>query len=172
MPIGAHHAEPPTVRPSLPRRRRARRVAGCAALAVATLAGSGALADTGHAAAPGSAAAAPRSAAATATRSARPWLMPGQTPVRRADELLARMTLDEKIAMVHGDGFPTAGTYAGHVPANTRLGIPELVLSDGPNGVGDGSTGVTAFPVAVTDAAAWDPALARGTGPRSGPTGR
>ncbi len=92
---------------------------------------------------------------------ARPWLAPGQTPVQRANELLARMTLDEKITMVHGDGFPPGGTYAGHIPANTRLGIPALVLGDGPNGVGNGSTGVTSFPVAVSDAAAFDRSLAQ-----------
>jgi beta-glucosidase len=89
----------------------------------------------------------------------RPWMASDQSPRQRADELLAQMTLDEKIALVHGDAFPTGGTYAGHIPANARLGIPALVLGDGPNGVGNGSTGVTEFPAAVTDAASWDSAL-------------
>jgi beta-glucosidase len=106
----------------------------------------------------GPAAAAPTS---PAPATARPWLAPGQTPVQRANELLTQMTLDEKITMVHGDAFPPGGTYAGHIPANSRLGIPALVLSDGPNGVGNGSTGVTSFPVAVTDAAAFDRSLAQ-----------
>jgi beta-glucosidase len=113
---------------------------------------------TGAGPAIGSPAWSPAAAAVTAT--ARPWMSPGQTSQQRAGELLARMSLDEKIVMVHGDAFPTGGTYAGHIPANTRLGIPALVLSDGPNGVGNGSTGVTAFPVAVTDAAAFDRSLA------------
>ena len=56
------------------------------------------------------------------------------------------MTLDEKIAMVHGAGYPlplNAAGYAGVIPANTRLGIPALYLADSPVGVGNGSTGVT-----------------------------
>src|SRR5512138_866566 len=81
------------------------------------------------------------------------------TPVARAEALLARMTLDEKIALVHGDGFALAVGHAGHIKANPRLGIPELFLADGPNGVGNGSSGVTAFPAAVAAAATWDPAL-------------
>ncbi len=108
----------------------------------------------------GAALAPPASSSPAGTAAARPWMAPGQSPQQRASELLARMTLDEKIVMVHGDAFPTGGTYAGHIPANTRLGIPAVVLGDGPNGVGNGSTGVTAFPVAVTDAAAFDRSLA------------
>ena len=80
-------------------------------------------------------------------------------PERRAALLVAQMTLDEKISMVHGDPAVPAGT-AGYVPGVPRLGIPPLYLTDGPNGVGNGSTGVTAFPVAVTTAATWDRAMA------------
>jgi beta-glucosidase len=98
--------------------------------------------------------------AGTAAPADRPWMRPGQSPGHRADEVLARMTLAEKIAMVHGDEWPPNGTHAGHVPAIPRLGVPALWLADGPNGVGNGSTGVTAFPTAIVDAAAWDPALA------------
>ena len=74
------------------------------------------------------------------------------------------MTLDEKIGMVHGDTWPPTGTFAGHVPGVPRLGIPELYLADGPNGVGNGSTGVTQFPVAVAAAASWDRNLVRSFG--------
>ncbi|MGC9667516.1 glycoside hydrolase family 3 C-terminal domain-containing protein [Planosporangium sp. 12N6] len=90
----------------------------------------------------------------------RPWMRPGASPAQRAEALLARMTLDEKIAMVHGDEFPPKGAHAGHVPGSARLGIPELWLADGPNGVGNGGTGVTAFPTVVADAATWDPDVA------------
>ena len=124
------------------------------AAGVAALAGAAAL--TGPAA---SASTSSSTSSARTARAARPWMVPGQSPERRADELLAQMTLDEKIAMVHGDTWPPTGPFAGHVPGNTRLGIPDLYLSDGPNGVGNGSTGVTAFPVAVTDAASWDRTL-------------
>jgi beta-glucosidase len=46
----------------------------------------------------------------------------------RIDQLISQMTLDEQVALVHGDSrFTTAG-----VP---RLGIPALTMSDGPHGV-------------------------------------
>jgi beta-glucosidase len=77
---------------------------------------------------------------------------------RQADGLVSQLTLDEKISLVHGDTFGPAG-FAGHVPGIPRLGIPGLYLADGPNGVADGSTGVTAFPVAEADAASFDPGL-------------
>ena len=44
------------------------------------------------------------------------------------EELVSRLTLDEKISMIHGTGlFHNGGVE--------RLGIPELVMSDGPMGV-------------------------------------
>jgi beta-glucosidase len=79
---------------------------------------------------------------------------------RQADSLVSQLTLDEKISLVHGDTFGPAG-FAGHVPGVPRLGIPDLYLSDGPNGVGNGNTGVTAFPVAEADAASFDTNLVR-----------
>ncbi|MGD0540821.1 MAG: glycoside hydrolase family 3 C-terminal domain-containing protein [Tepidisphaeraceae bacterium] len=51
-----------------------------------------------------------------------------QPAENRVEQLLSQMTLEEKIALVHGDSrFATAG-----VP---RLGIPRLWMSDGPQGV-------------------------------------
>jgi len=47
---------------------------------------------------------------------------------QRIDELLSRMTLDEKISLCH------AGSKFAVAP-NARLGIPELWMSDGPHGV-------------------------------------
>ncbi|MGD0463493.1 MAG: glycoside hydrolase family 3 C-terminal domain-containing protein [Tepidisphaeraceae bacterium] len=55
-------------------------------------------------------------------------LIHAQSVENRIDQLLSQMTLEEKIALVHGDSrFATAG-----VP---RLGIPRLWMSDGPQGV-------------------------------------
>ncbi len=82
----------------------------------------------------------------------RPWMNLALTPDERADELIAQMTLDEKVAMLHG----VAGSYIGYVPANTRLGIPSLNLEDGPAGVADNQGEVTAFPAPVAGAASWD----------------
>jgi beta-glucosidase len=79
----------------------------------------------------------------------------------RARALVARMTLDEKIGMVHGVGFLTNAGYAGRMRGVPRLGIPDLFLADGPNGVGNGATGVTAFPAAINGSATWDTGLMR-----------
>jgi beta-glucosidase len=90
---------------------------------------------------------------------------------QRAQLLVAQMTLDEKIAMVHGAGYPippsgavNAGGYAGVVPANTRLGIPALYLADSPVGVGNGSTGVTQWADTSALASTWDTSLASAYG--------
>jgi beta-glucosidase len=87
-----------------------------------------------------------------------PWMRAGLSPAQRADLLVAAMTDAEKIGIVHGVGWTTAGTgaYAGRIPANTRLGIPEIRLQDGPAGVGNGFTGVTAFPAPLARAASWN----------------
>lgn len=75
--------------------------------------------------------------------------------VQRARQLVARMTLDEKIAYCHG--VPATKGFTGHIPANTRLGIPALRLADGPSGVGNGSVGVTQWPDSKALAATWNP---------------
>src|SRR3954449_13016314 len=77
----------------------------------------------------------------------------------RAQGLVAQMTLDEKIGMVHGSGFITGNGYTGFTPGIPRLGISPFYLADGPNGVGNGAHGVTAFPAAINGAATWDSAL-------------
>jgi beta-glucosidase len=56
---------------------------------------------------------------------------------QRVDKLLAQMSLDEKIAMIHGTG-EDASTYqgqAGYLPGIKRLGIPPMRFADGPPGV-------------------------------------
>jgi len=53
------------------------------------------------------------------------------------DHLLGQMTLDEKIAMIHGTG-EDAATYqgqAGYLPGIKRLGIPPMRFADGPPGI-------------------------------------
>jgi beta-glucosidase len=87
----------------------------------------------------------------------------------RVEDLLSRMTLEEKIAMVHDDTrFTTAG-----IP---RLSIPTRCMSDGPNGVREeimpnswdpaGRTDdfSTAMPVGICLASTWDPDLAHREG--------
>jgi beta-glucosidase len=85
----------------------------------------------------------------------------------RAHELLAQLTLDEKIEMMDGDvSFWSGlvemmgGGYANH-PWNagviSRLGIPGIRFADGPRGVV--MEGATTFPVSMARGAAWDIAL-------------
>jgi len=55
----------------------------------------------------------------------------------RVDHLLSQMTLDEKLAMIHGTG-EDASTYqgqAGYLAGVKRLGIPPMRFADGPPGV-------------------------------------
>ncbi|MGH8142401.1 MAG: beta-glucosidase family protein [Steroidobacteraceae bacterium] len=66
----------------------------------------------------------------------------------RVDALLARMTLQEKIALIHGTREPAATDQgqAGYWAGVPRLGIPPLRFSDGPPGLLTRvpSTGMTA----------------------------
>ena len=85
-----------------------------------------------------------------------PWMDASLAPATRAARLMREMTLDDKIALMHGaSGSP----YIGYVPPNPRLGIPALALEDGPAGVGDHLTGVTQLPAPIAAAATWDPSL-------------
>src|SRR5947209_13988582 len=110
---------------------------------------------------------APTGVAAGPRVAAPPWMNTGLAPQERAGLVVAQMTLDEKIAMVHGAGYPlplNGAGYAGVVPANTRLGIPALYLADSPVGVGNGSTGVTQWADTSALASTWDTSLAAGYG--------
>jgi beta-glucosidase len=85
------------------------------------------------------------------------------TPDQKADQVLAQMTLDEKIQMVHGMGVtgqPAPRGAAGYVPGIPRLGIPDLYLADGSVGVGNAVGPATALPSSIASAASWDPAEA------------
>ena len=83
----------------------------------------------------------------------------------RVDDALSRMTLEEKVAMLHAQSkFSSAG-----VP---RLGIPEIWATDGPHGIraevlwdewdqaGWTNDSCTAFPALTALAASWNPEMA------------
>ncbi len=80
---------------------------------------------------------------------------------QRIDDLLPRLTLEEKIGMVSGSTWMDGRG----VP---RLGVPALLTNDGPMGVRywaidtsgkRGAFGTTAFPAGIAMAATWDAGL-------------
>lgn len=84
---------------------------------------------------------------------------------QRVEDALSRMTLDEKIAVIHAQSkFSSRG-----VP---RLGLPDLWTDDGPHGVrpdvlwdewkqaGQTNDSCVAFPALTCLAATWNPSLA------------
>ncbi|MGW5617860.1 beta-glucosidase [Streptomyces sp. NPDC003877] len=89
----------------------------------------------------------------------------------RVEGLLARLTLEEKVSLLHGATDPRPLGQAGYVPGVARLGIPSLRLADGPAGVRV-TRHATALPAPVMLAAAFDPELARRYGRVIGREGR
>lgn len=72
----------------------------------------------------------------------------------RVQDLLNRLTLEEKLDLLGGTGFATKPIE--------RLGIPELRMADGPLGVRWGPS--TAFPAGIAIASSWDPEMAKKVG--------
>lgn len=77
-------------------------------------------------------------------------------------ELISKMTLEEKVGLCSGkDGWYLKGVE--------RLGVPEIMLTDGPHGLRkanpegkfklENSVPATCFPPAVTSACSWNPEL-------------
>lgn len=89
--------------------------------------------------------------------------------VSRAKEIVSRMSLDEKIAQLHGIQDQT---HYRVVPGLSRLGIPALTITNGPAGFGPAGPGhqskATALPAPVSLAATWDTAAARLNGEVAG----
>jgi beta-glucosidase len=68
---------------------------------------------------------------------------------QRVDDLLQKLTLEEKLDMIGGTGFETKPIE--------RLGIPSLKMTDGPVGVRWGTS--TAYPSGISMGATWNPGL-------------
>ncbi|MFW5949737.1 MAG: beta-glucosidase [archaeon] len=79
----------------------------------------------------------------------------------RIETLIDRLTLEEKIDLIHG-GHDPAEQATGYIPGVDRLGIPSLSMVDGPMGVRDVTA--TAFPASIALASSWDTDLAREQG--------
>lgn len=85
----------------------------------------------------------------------------GVTPEQaqaRAKALVQRMTLQEKVRELHGVWAPDHYRY---VPGVKRLGIPPLIMTNGPAGVGPGNTNpqlrATGLPAPIALSSTWDP---------------
>ena len=72
----------------------------------------------------------------------------------RVEKLLNKLTLDEKISLIAGDGFDGMSPIA--VP---RLGSPKLIMADGPQGIRAHGPACS-FPSGIALAATWDTHLA------------
>ena len=94
------------------------------------------------------------------------YLDESQPLEQRVEDALSRMTLDEKIAIIHAQSKFSS-------PGVKRLGIPDLWTDDGPHGVrpdvlwdewvqaGQTNDSCVAFPALTCLAATWNPQMAR-----------
>ena len=106
-------------------------------------------------------------AAASAQAQNTPVYLDESKPVeQRIDDALARMTLDEKIAVIHAQSKFSS-------PGVKRLGFPDLWTDDGPHGVrpdvlwdeweqaGQTNDSCVAFPALTCLTATWNPCLSK-----------
>jgi beta-glucosidase len=113
-----------------------------------------------------------------------PWMDKSRSADERADLLIAELTLDEMISLVHGPmpnlmKAPPADSAggAGYIPGVARLGIPALNETDASLGIanprkarpGDGATGL---PSGLSLASGWDADLAYEAGAMVGSEAR
>jgi beta-glucosidase len=94
-----------------------------------------------------------------------PWIAQSlhhsASATKLANEVIAKMSLNQKAS------FAILATYPPLENSNTgvpSLCIPPITLTDGPDGVANGLTGVTQFPAAIGIAAGFDPSIARAVG--------
>jgi beta-glucosidase len=99
-----------------------------------------------------------------------PWMNKALSPDERADLVVHEMTLDEKIQLVHGDGWgvlrkgsfvdPRSNLGAGFAHGIDRLGIPDINLADSAVGIRMAalqSRYATLLPSGIAAACSWDP---------------
>jgi beta-glucosidase len=98
-----------------------------------------------------------------------PYKNPSLPIKQRVQDLLSRMTLQEKVAMLSGQNWMSTAP-------NPRLGIPSIKMADGPLGIRSWAgpsaetkhsktlVYTTAFPAGIATAATWDTELAQTEG--------
>jgi len=102
-----------------------------------------------------------------------PWMNQALSPDQRADLLVQALTLDEKISLLHANGWEMGGPEtlplralgnAGFIAGIPRFGIPDLQMADATVGVTHSSVFgrySTALPSTIAEASSWDIELAR-----------
>lgn len=128
--------------------------------ALVTIFALAALAGTGPASAARAGTAGAAGMQAPAQSANCPWLNQSLSVRQRVSMLLPQMSLADKISMVTGQPGTSPSGAIGATPAIPSLCIPAMSQEDGPNGVGDGLSGVTQLPAGVTLSSTWDPSLA------------
>ncbi len=94
------------------------------------------------------------------------WMEPGATPAERSERLIDELTLEQKVAQLHGEVQPDDFRV---VPGIPELCVPDLLVTNGPAGVGAsveplGSLPATALPAPLALAATWQPSMAHDFG--------
>lgn len=91
-----------------------------------------------------------------------PWMRAGLSPGTRARRLVAALSLEQKVAQLHGQPTPQDFRVVPGIPA---LCVPDLTVTNGPAGVGPSfqpllGVPATALPAPIALASTWSPALA------------
>lgn len=74
----------------------------------------------------------------------------------KVEKVLSQLTVEEKVSLCSG--------FKGSLKGLPRLGIPQVLMIDGPRGPQQGGKGTTAFPCGVLFAATWNPDLVEKAG--------
>lgn len=102
---------------------------------------------------------------ASAAAATQPWRNTALPPERRAAELIAAMTLTEKIEQLH---LQPSAVHQRVVPGIARLGIPDFRIANGPAGMGPADDKpqkpATALPATMALTSTFDPGLAHDYG--------
>ncbi|MEP6968312.1 MAG: glycoside hydrolase family 3 N-terminal domain-containing protein, partial [Pseudomonadota bacterium] len=89
------------------------------------------------------------------TAAPQPYADPTLPLESRVEDLLSRLTVEEKVALM-------AGSAAFTLEGVERLGVPAIRVTDGPTGVrSHEGEAATVFPVGVAMASTWNPDLTR-----------
>ena len=102
---------------------------------------------------------------ASARTSPCPWITQSlhrsASATQLANEVIAKMSLNQKASFVILATYPPLENSNIGAPS---LCIPAITLTDGPDGVANGLTGVTQFSAAIGIAASFNPSIARAVG--------